>query len=187
MDEDPDGNGTAVTLNVRFPGQYYDQETGLHYNYFRYYDPSTGRYLRSDPIGLDGGLNTYLYANANPVKFIDPQGLRGGCPANMMPGPGNSCVFEPGAEDRKECVTAECAAGILPNPNLPPATECEIECNVKWGPACLAAGAGGKAAGGVAGGVAAGGLCNVAKFIACKAACSEDEPEQCPVGDNKRE
>jgi len=57
-----------------FPGQYYDQETGLHYNYFRYYDPSTGRYITSDPTGLDGGLNTYLYANANPLKYIDPTG-----------------------------------------------------------------------------------------------------------------
>lgn len=45
------------------------------YNYFRYYDPSTGRYLTSDPVGLDGGMNTYLYANANPLYWIDPLGL----------------------------------------------------------------------------------------------------------------
>jgi len=75
VDEDPDGDGSRVTSNVRFPGQYYDQETGLHYNYFRYYDPSTGRYVTADPIGLEGGINSYLYAKANPLKDIDSRGL----------------------------------------------------------------------------------------------------------------
>ncbi|MHC8397768.1 RHS repeat domain-containing protein [Pseudomonas sp. LB3P93] len=65
----------SLTLNLRFPGQYYDAETGLHYNYFRNYDPETGRYLESDPIGLKGGFNTYGYATSNPLKYIDPFGL----------------------------------------------------------------------------------------------------------------
>ena len=57
---------------MRFPGQMYDSETGLHYNYFRTYDPNTGRYITSDPIGLRGGLNTYVYVEGNPQNKIDP-------------------------------------------------------------------------------------------------------------------
>jgi len=60
--------------DVRFPGQYFDAETGLHYNYFRDYDSYTGRYIESDPIGLRGGLNTYPYP-LNPIMDIDPLGL----------------------------------------------------------------------------------------------------------------
>jgi RHS repeat-associated protein len=65
----------SETLNSRFPGQYYDEETGLHYNYFRDYKPLIGRYIQSDPIGLDGGLNIYEYAAQNPLVVIDPMGL----------------------------------------------------------------------------------------------------------------
>ncbi|MGD9160247.1 MAG: RHS repeat-associated core domain-containing protein, partial [Desulfobacteraceae bacterium] len=54
--------------------QYYDSETGLHYNYHRYYDPSTGRYLTPDPIGLSGGINLYTYVENNPINWIDPEG-----------------------------------------------------------------------------------------------------------------
>jgi len=64
-----------ASRNKRLPGQYYDQETGLHYNYFRYYDPETGRYITSDPIGLEGGLNTYAYVENNPLRWIDPSGF----------------------------------------------------------------------------------------------------------------
>jgi RHS repeat-associated protein len=61
--------------HLRFPGQQYDAVVGLHYNYYRDYDPAVGRYVESDPIGLKGGPNTYLYANARPLDSIDPNGL----------------------------------------------------------------------------------------------------------------
>ena len=73
--EDVDADSHAFVQPLRFPGQYKDAESGLNYNYFRDYNPSTGRYVQSDPIGLSGGLNTYSYALNNPLYHADPYGL----------------------------------------------------------------------------------------------------------------
>jgi RHS repeat-associated protein len=73
-DENPGSLG-AFEMPLRFPGQYSDKETNLNYNYFRDYDSSVGRYVQSDPIGLKGGLNTYLYGGALPLRYSDPKGL----------------------------------------------------------------------------------------------------------------
>ena len=68
-------SGSRITNALRLPGHYFDGETGLHYNRFRYYSPDLGRYLSRDPIGLPGGLNLYAYVNNDPVNAVDPLGL----------------------------------------------------------------------------------------------------------------
>jgi RHS repeat-associated protein len=72
--QNPSGLGT-FSYNLRFPGQYYMAETGLNQNYFRDYDPLTGKYVESDPIGLAAGVNTYTYVRSNPISNGDPSGL----------------------------------------------------------------------------------------------------------------
>ncbi len=66
---------------LRFPGQYHDTGTGKHYNYFREYEPELGRYSRSDPVDIAGGINVFKYSNNNPLKYWDTFGLTADCPS----------------------------------------------------------------------------------------------------------
>jgi RHS repeat-associated protein len=78
LDTTPNPGTTSVSevkFNLRYPGQYADEESGLFYNYFRSYDARTGRYSQPDPIGLDGGWNRFGYVDANSLNFADPEGL----------------------------------------------------------------------------------------------------------------
>jgi len=119
--QDPDGDGTPFVLDLRFPGQYFDAETGRHYNYFRDYDPATGRYVQSDPIGLIGGLSTYLYANGNPIRYADPEGL-------IAPAVGAAVVAY--LRCLAECAVIEAVVGAM---DCPPsvadvAATCAVDC-----------------------------------------------------------
>ena len=116
-----------VTVNTldqeaRFPGQYTDDATGLHYNYFRDYDPSIGRYVTSDPIGLGGGLNTFGYVYQNPLSYIDPNGLDVTIIINRT---GSTSVSVSGTIDVSSDVVSDTFSGHSleelnpPNSNLP--------------------------------------------------------------------
>jgi RHS repeat-associated protein len=76
---------STITNNLRFPGQYFDAETGLNYNYFRDYNPVIGKYIQADVIGMLGGLNLFVYTNNNPVNGIDPYGLSSNTVAVQLP------------------------------------------------------------------------------------------------------
>lgn len=68
-------DGALTTTPIRFRGQYADDETGLSYNRYRYHDPEIGRYIRTDPIGIEGGLNAFAYAGNCPPSAVDVEGL----------------------------------------------------------------------------------------------------------------
>ena len=133
-DRKPFGERTLTVAQVEmplgFPGQFYDQETGNYYNYFRDYDPATGRYLQSDPIGLDGGLNTYTYVKNNPIIWVDPEGLRYGCPTGMRPDANGVCSPDPSPGSDLPCISADCAMH-----NATTNCQCTLACMEKGPPA----------------------------------------------------
>jgi len=79
----PAGMGTFA-YNIRFAGQVFDGQAGLHYNYYRDYDPATAKYWESDPLGLKAGVNTYAYVRDNPEAYNDPTGLQAASTGNAM-------------------------------------------------------------------------------------------------------
>ena len=116
--ENPAGLGT-FTYNLRFPGQYYDSEKGSNYNYFRDYDPGIGRYVESDPIGLQGGLNVYAYVADDPLGFFDPEGLDSqglqNPPFRYNQPPPGTVPLTPDMVDRVKCIArclGTCDKGI---------------------------------------------------------------------------
>ncbi len=104
--------GARIEFNLRFPGHYFDPETGLHYNRFRYYSPELGRYLQSDPIGAAGGLNVYAYP-ANPLDAVDVLGLNCGDAKGAKAG-GEGAPHSKSAKLGKD--VDDIAAGVGMNP-----------------------------------------------------------------------
>jgi RHS repeat-associated protein len=109
---------TNIVLNFRFPGQYYDQETGAHYNFHRDYKPNIGRYIQSDPLGMSAGSNTYEYAYENSINFYDSEGFQANGGWAPLPGPPSGNV------NTIYCANGNLDLYIIPVPSCPAIEAC---------------------------------------------------------------
>jgi RHS repeat-associated protein len=127
----------TIENNLRAPGQYFDAETGLHYNYHRYYNFNTGRYLKIDPINtILKEKHPFLYANNQPINFIDPYGLK-----DFNPVPPSGCsyygdrckagVCNDEKEDMYACYAEDCCKAFGDNPKANCVRGCLIEFDKK--------------------------------------------------------
>ena len=170
--ENPSALG-AFTYNPRFPGQVYDKESNLFQNWNRDYDPVTGRYIQSDPIGLNGGINTYAYVEGNPLARVDFKGLAAGCPTGMSPDADGICRNDSSGSDTSTwCATAECRAGLR-SPKQDLRTNGEVE-QAQCEMVCGWVGPGGPVPTGVlASKVGMWLLANVTTNLSCKQVCKK--------------
>ncbi len=139
-ENNPEGLG-ELNLSLRLPGQQYDGFVGLHYNYFRDYDPTVGRYTQSDPIGLAGGINPYNYVDGAPTMYTDPEGLQAipvpppiipGVPTPGRPSPRPVDPTDPGGPQYTPVPSPslpDWLKRILPKSAL---ERCEADCDAKY-------------------------------------------------------
>ena len=129
-------NVAAVTFNLRYPGQYFDVESGLHYNWHRSYCTNCGRYTQADPIDLQGGWNRFGYVGGNPLSMTDPMGLQavivgpGGIPIPIPPTPGSPSPTSPPGWDPTDGPAPRPGGNIVWPPGFSPnpqPTQCQID------------------------------------------------------------